>query len=191
MFSFGRRVRGSLLAAALAVGWAGAALAAPPVQPGAAPPAPPAASPALARVTASADEPEPQSYHATLPVRGRTMGADEPIVFGGLAAVDATLIRAPGSPPIAEVAMDFSGVSARGEQSGLPYHVANPTRLQRRLAQPQAVDITFAYYREDDPLSARSTTASFRMAGSGKPGRQLAVGFIPDDEQSNGKPPRE
>lgn len=176
LFSFvrGSRAGACLLAAALAAGWAGAATAA-------------GSTGAGLGAAAAAAEPEPLVYHATMPVRGRTMGAEEPIVFAGLATVDARLIRAPGAPPIAEVSMDFSGVSARGEESGELYHVDPPTRLQRRLAEAQVVDITFPYYRQDDPLSARSTTASFQMAASGKPGKQLAIGYIPDDDKPAGK----
>lgn len=147
---------------------------------------------AAAKAQTRADaEAEPVVYRVVVPVRGRVQGAQETILVTGLAAIESTVIQAPNAPPVAEITTDFSAVVARGETSGNLYRLENPMRQQRRLSQPQVVDLSFAYYREADPLSASATTASFRMSAAGKPLRAMAIGTSANDDRAGGHPEKQ
>ncbi|MGO4330886.1 MULTISPECIES: hypothetical protein [unclassified Cupriavidus] len=119
---------------------------------------------------------EPQTHSSAVRVAGKMPEADENVVFSGMATIDTTLIVAPPAAPVAEIAFDFSAVSARGERSGIAYRVDSPTSLQRRLTLGETIEVSFPYYPEGEPLAARSATASFRLLTSGKTSRAIVVG---------------
>lgn len=147
----------------------------------------PGALAAAAPPGAQAAENEPVVFEVAVPVRGRTQGEEEPILFAGVATIESTVIRAPGAPPVAEIAMDFSAVTARGETSGMAYQVDNPMGQQRRLSQTQTIEVSFPYYREADPLSARSATASLQLNAAGKPLRLIVIDAVGDDDRLAGQ----
>lgn len=119
---------------------------------------------------------DPPTYSAALPVAGKMQGDQESIVFSGMVVIETTVITAPQAPPIAEIAFDFSAVTARGEESGTAYRVDSPTGLQRRLNTAETIEVSFPYYPDGEPLSARSATASFKLYATGKTSKTMAVG---------------
>lgn len=123
-----------------------------------------------------AAEADPVSYSAAAAVAGKMPGDQESIVFSGTAVIDTMVIAAPPAPAVAEISFDFSAVTARGEESGMAYHVDSPMGLQRRLGTTDTIEVSFPYYPDGEPLAARSATATFKLYATGKTSKAMAVG---------------
>jgi hypothetical protein len=92
-----------------------------------------------------------------------TLDAAEPVVFAGHASVSGRVIRDTtfNAPPVLELIVDLSGVTARGQRSGAAYQVEGHAILRRPLQPFEQVEVGVSFAPRGNPLGARSAVASF------------------------------
>lgn len=92
-----------------------------------------------------------------------TERALEPVVFGGQASITGRVIHDAdfGAPPVMELLIDMSGVTARGLRSGRAYQVQKEAIVRRPLQPFEQIEVGISFAPEGDVLQARSALASF------------------------------
>ena len=87
----------------------------------------------------------------------------EPVVFGGQASITGRVVHDTdfGAPPVMELIIDMSGVSARGARSGLAYQVQKEAIVRRPLQPFEQIEVGIAFAPGSDLTQARSALASF------------------------------
>ena len=90
-------------------------------------------------------------------------GPFEPVSFSGQASISGKVIHDPdfGTPPILEIRIDLSNVSARGMQSRKTYLVSAQAVLHRPLLAFDPLELSFPFVFAGESSPARSALASF------------------------------
>ncbi len=96
----------------------------------------------------------------------------EPVLFGGQAAITGRVIYDTvfGAPPVLEIRIDFSGVTAKGARTGKAYVVSSQAIMHRPLLALDTVEVAFSFAADGNPLLARAALASFNISYSAATG---------------------
>jgi hypothetical protein len=89
--------------------------------------------------------------------------ATEPVVFGGQAAISGRVIHDTtfGAPPMLEIIVDLSKVTAKGVRSGRPYVLQAQAVVRRPLRAFEQMEVDFTFAPDGNVLEARSGLALF------------------------------
>lgn len=92
----------------------------------------------------------------------------EPVKFAGSAAITGRVLLDPvfNGPPVLELVIDLTGIAGVGSSTGRSYVSAGQAVVQRPLKAADVIQVTFPFYVDGDPGSARTGIATLNVTYS-------------------------
>ncbi len=108
---------------------------------------------------------------------GAPSAQTEMVKFAGTASVTGRVLLDPvfNGPPVLELVIDLTALTGVGSSTGLSYVSLGNTVIQRPLKAVDVVQITFPFYVDGDPGSARSGLATLNVTYSEAAGLNVSA----------------